>query len=709
MRTLLVLVASLASGADFTTALGDAYPYTISAMATDALGNTYVVGTRQLDGGGVTIPGISLTPPTAPVAPTDVFVAKLDPNGKLLFTSRFGGNGSSYGSAIALDPSGNIYIGGNTSASDFPLSKALQTQIGAYGTGFVMKLSGDGSAILYSTYFGGTQGPTTVAALATDAKGNLYLTGSTNAKDFPTTPGMPTGTVSFQGIGVTSGAFVTQISAAGDRIVYSGLIVGGGAPCDSGSSCDFADKTTEGAGIVVDASGNAYIAGNTGTGLPVTAGEPSVGLGGFVAKIAPAGSLAYLAYIDTGQTQLGSLFFFVPYTTVTGIAVDAAGAVYLCGSSNDSNFPTTPGTVQPVFASGPNPVTGNVPSETFVTKLNPTTGAPVWSTFLGGVGSDSAQAIAVDLSGNVWLTGTAQTAAFPNANGWSTGPEYVVELNAAATKVLYSARYPSGTVAQSIAVDSFGSIRVAGLNGLVSAINPNAAPATKIFAFQNAFGGNLTGRIAPWEVISIYGPGIGPATPATAAPVNGVYPTTLGGVQVSVNGANAPLLYVSANQINAVVPGELSSGAGAVMHVTNVPDYPGWIDAAEPFVYPVVLNHDGTVNSQANPARVGSYVTFYATGVQPDFYPFTDGQVASVAKDFCLGSCTVTGDAYATATLLYGGAAPGIVAGVSQWNVQIVSLGVAATYQFSFTVTVPLGVSSFAGTATLAESVWIAP
>lgn len=700
MRYSLFVVSCLAFSADFTTSLGDQYPYTISAITTDADGNTYVVGSRTI---------------SAPS--TDVFLAKLNPDGNLLFTDRFGGAGSSTGSAITLDPSGNIYIAGNTSASDFPLSKALQTQAGAYGAGFVMKISNDGSTILYSTYFGGTQGPTGVASLATDSKGNLYLTGATNAKDFPTTPGMPDGTVVFQGVPITSGAFVTEISAAGDKIVYSGLIVGGALGCGPGSSCELAERFTSGTAITVDAAGNAYFAGNTNTmDLPVTAGEPSPGLGAFLAKIAPAGSMTYLAYVDSGQTQFNSLY--APFTTVEGIVVDTAGGVYLCGSSNDSNFPTTSGTIQPVFASGPNPYSAvNVPWETFVTKLNSTTGALVWSTFLGGVGNDGARGIAVDTSGNVWLAGTTPTGAIPNANGWSTGAEYLVEVNASGAKLLYSARYPAGTVAQSIAVDPSGLVHVAGSGGFVSAINPNVAPAMKIFGFQNAFGGSLTGRIAPWEVISIYGPGIGPATPVTAAPVNGVYPTVLGGVQVTINGTNMPLLYVSANQINAVVPGELSWGAGATVRVTNgtavSPSYPVWIDPAAPFAYPVVLNHDGTINSQANPAKVGSYVTFYATGWQSVFYPLTDGQVASLAQDSCLGSCVLTSATtldYADATVLYGGSAPGIVAGVSQLNIQIDSVqGVQTPYQFGFTIAVPPGASAFAGTATLTQSVWIEP
>lgn len=685
MRFVLFLLSSLAIAGEFTTSLGDAYPYTISAITTDAAGYTYVAGSRMLS-----------------ASFTDIFVSKLDPNGNLLFTDRFGGSGTSTGSAIAVDPAGNIYIAGSTSASDFPLSKALQTQPGIYGAGFVMKLSGDGTTILYSTYFGGTQGPTSITSLTTDPKGNLYLTGASAANDFPSTPGMPTGSVRFMGLTPTSGAFVAEISAAGDKVVYAGLIVGHATGCVGGSSCVFATRYTLGVGIALDAAGNAYFAGNTNTlDLPVTAGAYSpTGVGAFVAKIAAGGALAYLTYVDSGQTQFNPLLG--PTTTVNGIAVDAAGNAYLAGSSNDSNFPTTPGTLQPVFASGSNPDV-----QTFVAKVNSTGSALTWATFLGGVGADAAQAIALDSSGNIWLTGTAQSSAFPNANGWSTGEDYLAEINAGATKMLYSARYPSGSVAQAIALDSAGLVHVAGNNGFVSAINPSGAPVMKIFGFQNAFGGDLTARITPWEVISIYGPGIGPATAVTGAPVNGFYPTALGGVQVTINGANMPLLYVSANQINAVVPSGLTATVGATVRITNgtavSPDYPVWIDRSAPVAYPVVLNQDGTINSQSNPAKFNSIVTFYATGWQNFFAGLADGQVAVKAQNACTFGCQAsaeTGGFPWTATVLYGGAAPEIVAGVSQINLNVgEGTGVTAG-NYTFDVT---------GTSTLSVSIWIAP
>jgi uncharacterized protein (TIGR03437 family) len=206
--------------------------------------------------------------------------------------------------------------------------------------------------------------------------------------------------------------------------------------------------------------------------------------------------------------------------------------------------------------------------------------------------------------------------------------------------------------------------------------------------FQNAFGGNATARLSPTEVVAIYGPGIGPTTAVSATPTNGRYPTTLGGVQVSVNGTNIPLLYVSADQINAVFPMEVAANSAATVRVANgmavSANYPVCIVGSSPEANPTVINQDGTINSISNPAPGGSIVTFYVTGFQSSFAPLADGQVATVANnDGCAleSGCTIDaatlGGGFTNpsisipATVLYAGAAPGIVAGVTQFNLQV--------------------------------------
>jgi uncharacterized protein (TIGR03437 family) len=612
MRLLLFLfIAGVSSAGQFTTSLGDSYPYVISAITTDSAGNTYIVGTRQL----VTAGTVTLNSSTNLGAGTDVFVSKLDPSGNLLFTDTFAGKGVDTGTAIALDASGNIYIGGSTTSPDFPLSQARQTQPNSNGTGFIVKLTNDGTTILYSTYFGGVLGASFVSGLATDAKGNLYVTGITGASDFPQASGLPT-------VSLTSAAvFVAEIPAAGGKALYSGAI----APTGNQAF------TTGASGIAVDSAGEAFLRYNNTSNS------------GFIVKINAA----------------GAGFGFSPISfpaTVNAITVDAAGDTYLA----------TGGTIE---------------------KLN-STGTAAWTfTLPPGIVDSSPISIALDASGNVWATGTTSSTTFPNANGWTTGSDFLIAVNSSGSRLTYSALYPTSTVEQAVSVDPSGLVHVAGLNAFVAAIDPQAAPAKNIFALQNAFGGNATARLSPAEVVAIYGPGIGPSTAVSATPTNGLYPTTLGGVQVSVNGANIPLLYVSANQINAVFPMEVAANSTATVRVTNgsavSANYPVRIVGSSPKANPTVINQDGTINSTSNPAPGGSIVTFYVTGFQSSFAPLADGQVATVANnDACAleSGCAITAQTVAffhlgsfsvPTTVLYAGAAPGIVAGVTQFNLQV--------------------------------------
>lgn len=399
--------------------------------------------------------------------------------------------------------------------------------------------------------------------------------------------------------------------------------------------------------------------------------------------------------------------------------MDAAGNAYLAGQTDDPNFPVTAGSYQPV-AQFPNQSNG------FIAKLNPSGSAMVWATYFGQEVAQSPSPIALDAAGDVWITGTTAFPTFPNANGWTTGPEYLAELNATGSKLIYSALYPTGTIAQSVAVDPSGLVHTAGSAGFISAIAPTGASAVKIFALQNAaLGQAVTARVSPAEVIALYGPGIGPAMAVSATPAKGLYPTTLGGVQVAVNGVNIPLLYVSANQINAVVPMGLAINATSTFQVTNgtavSPAYPAWIVAGSPEAFTPVFNQDGTLNSQSNPAQGGSIVKFYTTGWQSNFAPLADGQVATAMQDTCLGACTASASSgiigipfvggtvtSLPATALYGGAAPGFIAGVTQFNVQLGTTasslgGSPSTATAAYTVSVGTA-GNFAS-----AGVWITP
>jgi uncharacterized protein (TIGR03437 family) len=592
---------------------------------------------------------------------------------------------------MAVDSAGNIYVAGSTSSPEFPLHHALQS---TPGPGFVTKLSPDASQLLFSTYF-----PAAINALAVDVAGNVYVTGETEQPAFPTTAGLPAGPVGGEAPFIAA-AFLTKISADGSHIVYSTRLSGSGKSCGDGSSCFLSSRSAGGAAVAVDPAGNAYVAGNTDiTDLPSTPGAllPG-GPGPFVAKVNAAGTaLVYLTYLS--NTNLIITPYSMPANTATALAVDAAGNTYLVGSTVDPQFPATPGAWQTTF-DGPAPVypyNPLPPTDCFVAKINPTGTELVWASYLGGKGADFPKSIALDPSGNVWLTGVTASPDFPNGQGWSNGGDFATALNPSGSALAYSARYPNDTVSQSVAVDPSGVLHLAGPTGIVSTVSPNRAPLPRIFGIANAAYGPVSGRAVYGEVISIYGPHIGPSTPATFTPDSqGFVPTLLGGVQVYINGVAMPLLYVSDSQINAVVSNNGYFGPQYAQITSNGvpgPEFPVTIISAQPQIFQepsgfaAAVNQDNSINSVSHPAKAGSIVSIWATGVPlPIFYGISQLAPAAQNLECCqvgvhfsainfadgVPTGTVTGTTPATVT--YSGASPGIVGGVVQINFQIPAL-----------------------------------
>ncbi|MDR3700208.1 MAG: hypothetical protein P4L56_11265 [Candidatus Sulfopaludibacter sp.] len=358
--------------------------------------------------------------------------------------------------------------------------------------------------------------------------------------------------------------------------------------------------------------------------------------------------------------------------------MDAAGSAYLAGSTFDPVFPATAGAYQTAY-DGPSSFSYFPPPDAFVLKLKPDGSGVVWATYLGGAGADAATSLALDGSGVVWLAGTTGSSDFPNAQGWSQGGDFLAGISATGAALPYCARYPTGTVAQSLAVDSYGLLHAAGGGGIVSAISPVGKPASQIFGIANAAYGSAGGQMARGEVISIFGPDIGPATPVSYTPTGaGSVPASLGGVQVMMGSYALPLLYVSASQINAVAPFSLyGSAAGLTLQVINngvaTPFFPFSSITADPEIFQnpdgsaVAVNQDGTINSAEHPAKSGSIVSIWVTGVGTTPANLQDGQIATGANPF--DCCVVY--APSAATVVHSGSAPGAVAGVVQINFQL--------------------------------------
>ena len=227
-----------------------------------------------------------------------------------------------------------------------------------------------------------------------------------------------------------------------------------------------------------------------------------------------------------------------------------------------------------------------------------------------------------------------------------------------------------------MAIDPADVVHVTGSDGLVSTIAPAQQSTPRIPGIVNAAAGQFSGRVAPGEVISIYGYGLGPTTPAIAMPGASAFPTQLGGVQVLVNGVPIPLLYVSDSQINAQIPAPLGNLDNAVVRMVNgsatFPDLRSSVDASifgvfqNPDGTAKAINQDGTLNSSSNPAKAGTIVSIWATGFGGNSGPTVDGHIATVANNWC-GYCQIAVEGI-NATTAYAGAAPGLIDGVMQIN-----------------------------------------
>ena len=361
------------------------------AIAIDAAGNAYVTGqtkssTFPTTGGAFDRTFNVDTCPRCGIDQEDAFVLKLNPTGSALVYSTFlGGFDMDDGMAIAIDASGNAYVAGETGSSNFPVTAgAFDTTRNAAFDTFVTKLNATGSALLYSTYLGGS-GVEFPARLAVDAGGNAFVAGTTSSPDFPTTAGAFDTTYN-GGFDV----FVTKLNAAGSGLVYSTFL--GGADSDGPG------------GLAIDAAGNAYVAGGTSSlDFPTTPGAFDTltdSSEGFVTKLNPAGSALVFSTMIGGSGSGGD--------SVSGIVLDAAGNIWITGGTGSADFPTTVGAVNRTL---------NGPGDAYIAQLSADGSALLYSTFLGGRSSDGGSGIAIDSAGDVYIIGHTSSIDFPTTTG----------------------------------------------------------------------------------------------------------------------------------------------------------------------------------------------------------------------------------------------------------------------------------------------------
>ena len=478
------------------------------SIAADASGNVYVVGSTT----GAGFPSVSGQPVTT-AGGSDVFVMKLNPAGQLAGAMLLGGKGDDFGNSIVLGADGGLYLTGTTQSPDFPTTySAYQIQPApSVAIVFLAKLNpaaiGGGalsaSPVIYSTCLGLGSAP----LIATDSPNNAYVAAQSAWPWWPTTPGV------FQGAPAKNGGadiVLAKVNPSGTKLLYATYFDGSGA--------DYVN------GLAVDASGSAYLSGDTTSAdLPTTSGslqpQPGSGAAGFVARFsADATKLIYATYLGGAGG----------YDYNYGLAVDSAGNAYVGGASQSADFPIRNGTQVSLENSpclvyhGPSSTQADgveyCASAGTLTVLNPQGSAIVWSTFLG---SGAVMDVALDSAGNVYATGADIVLKGTTLGSSATNSVGIVKFAPQGTPVQFS------------------------WNGLTNAASFNP------------------GLPGPGGLASVFVHGV--AVSGTVAATGFPLPITLAGVSILVDGTPAPILVVAdlgsvngmaTQQINFQVPFE---------------------------------------------------------------------------------------------------------------------------------------------------------
>lgn len=567
-----------------------------NAITVDGAGNAYVAGSTASPDFPVTSGGNLGTAPAGQSSKRS-FVTKLDPGGELVFSVLLGGSAASVAQAVAVNAAGQVLVSGTSESSGFPSTAGTYSVANSANHPYLLELDPTGKKTVFSaTGIGG-------GAIALDSSGSIYVAGTTFLLDYPTTPGAyqttfpafltcssPVCETPLQGLN----QYVTKVDPTGSKLIYSTAVSG--------------TKNTTNAGLAVDAAGNVYLTGFAGATYPFTVAPPAIPVG----AIGVTSALPFLSKLDPAGQRL---LFSVPVGGA-GVQVDSHGAVYVGGEVGlfplamygvTANIPAlagVPSQCLPNNLSLQNDLT--IQNSAYVSQVDSTSGNVLGSQFIGG---STLSTSAIALSGStLWLAGATNLPDFlftPNAltlSNFRPGPMAGAYLGA----VDFSQPQPPAGTPQ--------------IGCIVDAADLAAA-----------------GPVAPYQLLTIFGIGLGPATGVRATDNS---TTTLAGVNVSFGSTPAPLLYVSSTQINFAVPLVPSNGSSTAMQLTvngvSGPQLQLPLTFANPSVFlnisqtfpssgnspgfvAVALNADGSLNSSTNPAHLGSVVSVFANGLPP--YP----------------------------------------------------------------------------------------
>lgn len=462
----------------YSTYLGGVHDDLVGAMVLDAQGNAYVVGNSGSEDWPVSGNAWQRDRKALGSYVRNVVVAKFDGAGTLLWSTFLGGSVNDYGRAIALDAKGQVIVAGLSNSSDFPTTAdAMQRTLQAGASAFVAVLSPDGSNLVHSTFFAGSGG-SDAWGLALDGAGRLWLAGAAGT-GLPTTTGSYKPTFSGSG----NAGFVARFSppADGPLRLQAATYYGADHPP--------ADRFYTGSnvlGFALAADGSVWITGQARHELLPTAGTQLVPVPTATDHNAQIGALPLcaFAYVARLSSDLSTLPFASYLTGSTreardrsscaeygrGIALDAAGDVYVSGSTASDRFPTTTGALQAVYP-GAGGFVGHVG---FVTKLRGDASGIVWSTYVGGNGGDSFNnGLTLDTAASgVWVyAASASGSNFPlsadglqRTHGGGTYDASVVQL-AAGTGALKYGSFMGGSGndnAMAVVASPTGGVVVAG-------------------------------------------------------------------------------------------------------------------------------------------------------------------------------------------------------------------------------------------------------
>jgi uncharacterized protein (TIGR03437 family) len=556
---------------------------TVNASA-DGLATSTAIG--PLFAGVVTMSALGTRLFVGTQASSDVFAAKLDAQGNVLYATYFGGSASEQAKAMAVDSSGAVYVTGTTGSSDFPVTKGAYAKSGG---SFLFKLNADGS-VGYSTYFASSQ--TTPAAIAVDASGNAYIGGFTLG-GLPTTPGAYQ--TEFQGsyppccsigpgLPPPTNGFVTKFSPDGGSLAFSTY---------------FGKQSVQVAALALRPNGEAVLAGGSQ----------------LYRMSADGGSL-----LKTGSVN-GSIFSLVS---------DAAGNIFVGGQAAPQNFPVTPG----AFQTSVRFVYGSGFSSGFVARLDDQF-AITAATLLAGEGGDNTLSLAMAANGDVLAAGATSSRGFPlrgAAQGaFSGGTGFVAELTPDLSSAVFS------TFAGDTRVFNVRSVAPAADGGVIFGGATISAPYYSYMGIYN----DLSPGAAQAFVVKA---AVRPAMPRIDSVVNAANqlgtPLSQGGTFIvrgdgfgddatlTINGNAVPLLAHTRTSLTAVLPANFTGAGGVTVAVQSGGSTSNPFEAeyqpTAPGIFSVdgtgagqgyILNADGTLNSPTNPAAEGAEVTIFATGV----------------------------------------------------------------------------------------------